>query len=80
MAKQVTIYSTPTCVYCEMAKAFFRKNKIKYKEIDVSKSEKAAHEMIEKSGQMGVPVIIVDKELIVGFNESRLRKALGLKG
>jgi glutaredoxin len=63
-----------------MAKDFFRKNNIKYKEIDVSRSDKAAEEMVEKSGQMGVPVITVEKEVIIGFDEKRLRKALGLKG
>lgn len=80
MVKSVTIYTTPTCVYCKMAKDFFRKNNIKYKEIDVSRSDKAAEEMVEKSGQMGVPVITVEKEVIIGFDEKRLRKALGLKG
>jgi len=80
MAKSVAIYTTPTCVYCRMAKEFFKKNNVKYKEIDVSSDDRAVQEMVEKSGQMGVPVITVDKEVIVGFNESKLRKALGLKG
>lgn len=75
----VKIYSTPTCPYCEMAKTFFKKNNIEFEEIDVSKDQKAAQEMIEKSGQMGVPVIDIDGKIIVGFNPQEIKKALGLK-
>lgn len=78
MAK-VKIYSTPTCPYCNLAKDFFKQNKIAYEEIDVGKDQKQAEHMVKISGQMGVPVIEVDKEVIVGFNEAKLRKALGLK-
>jgi len=76
--KSVKIYTTPTCPYCAMAKEFFKENKIKYEEIDVSENEDAAHEMIEKSGQMGVPVIEIDGEIIVGFNKEAIKKALRL--
>jgi len=75
MAK-VKIYSTPTCVYCKMAKEFFNKNKIKYEEYDVSKDEKARDEMIEKSQQMGVPVIEINGEIIVGFDKFRIEQLL----
>ena len=75
----VTVYSTPTCGYCKMAKEFLKENKIKYKEVDVSANEKAAQEMIKKSGQMGVPVIDVNGKLIVGFDKPALKKELGLK-
>lgn len=74
----VIIYTTPTCPYCGMAKNFFKRNNIKFKEIDVSKDYKAAHEMIEKSGQMGVPVIDIDGQIIVGFNRPAIEKALKL--
>jgi glutaredoxin-like YruB-family protein len=81
MAK-VIIYTTPTCVYCKMAKEFFKENKIDYLEIDVSSDEKGAKEMIEKSGQMGVPVIIIkdqEKEkIIVGFQKEEILKVLNL--
>ncbi|HKZ49879.1 MAG TPA: glutaredoxin family protein [Candidatus Nanoarchaeia archaeon] len=80
MAKSVTIFTTPACVYCKMAKEFFKKNKVTYRELDVSKDDKALNDMVDKSGQMGVPVITVDKEVIIGFDEAKLRKALGLKG
>ena len=72
----VKIYTTKFCPWCHRAKEFFKENKVKYKEIDVGSNFKAAEEMIEKSGQQGVPVIEVDKKIIVGFDESALRKAL----
>lgn len=74
----VKIYSTPTCVYCKMAKEFFAKNNIKYEEHNVAEDLKAREEMVQKSGQLGVPVIDVDGQVVVGFNEEVLRKMLGL--
>ena len=76
---QVIIYSTPTCVYCRMAKEFFRKNNVQYEEHDVAVDEKAREEMVQKSHQLGVPVIDVNGEIHVGFNRSELARALGLK-
>lgn len=78
MDKTVKIYSTPTCVYCKMAKEFFKKNNVNYQELNVAEDEKAREEMIQKSGQLGVPVIDIDGEIMVGFDEPTLRKALGL--
>jgi glutaredoxin-like YruB-family protein len=74
--KKVKIYTTPTCPYCEMAKEFFRENKIEFEEIDVSSNREAAMEMIEKSGQMGVPVIEIDDKIIVGFDIKAIKEAL----
>ena len=79
MAKSVTIYSTPTCPYCKMAKEYMKENNVEYKEVDVAADEKAAEEMIEKSGQMGVPVIDIGGEIIVGFDREAIKKALDLK-
>lgn len=79
---QVTIYSTPTCPYCKMAKQFFKEHGVAYKEIDVSSDMKAAEEMIAKSGQMGVPVISITnggEKIIVGFNREAMKKALKLQ-
>ncbi|MGB7957984.1 MAG: Uxx-star family glutaredoxin-like (seleno)protein [Minisyncoccia bacterium] len=78
MAK-VTIYSTPTCVYCKMAKEFFKENNVPYEEIDVAADAKARNEMFEKSRQMGVPVIDIDGEITIGFDKGTLKKALGIK-
>jgi glutaredoxin-like YruB-family protein len=77
--KKVEMYSTPTCHYCNLAKDFFDKNKIKYTVYNVSVDLAKRKEMIEKSGQMGVPVIIVDGELVMGFDEDRLKGLLGIK-
>ena len=74
----VTVYSTPTCPYCKMTKEFLASKKIKYKDVNVADDKAKAQEMIEKSGQMGVPVIDVDGKLIIGFDKAGLEKALGL--
>ncbi len=75
---QVRIYTTPSCVYCKMAKEFFGKNKIEYEEKDVAVDAAARDEMIQKSGQFGVPVIEIDGKFIIGFDQPRLKEALGL--
>lgn len=75
----VTIYSTPSCVYCRLAKQYFKENNVDFQEIDVAADQQKAEEMIEKSGQLGVPVIEIDKEVIVGFDKPKIQKALGLK-
>jgi glutaredoxin-like YruB-family protein len=75
MAK-VIIYTTPVCPYCQMAKAFFKEHNVQYEEKDVSSDHDAVHEMIQKSGQLGVPVIDIDGEIIVGFDEEGIRSAL----
>ncbi|HLD76379.1 MAG TPA: glutaredoxin domain-containing protein [Candidatus Norongarragalinales archaeon] len=72
----VTIYSTPTCVYCRLAKDYFKQKGVDYKEIDVASDHAAAEQMVEKSGQLGVPVIDVDGKIIVGFDRPALEKAL----
>ena len=75
---QVTIYSTPTCVYCKLAKAYFKENGVKYTEFDVASDHEKAEQMIERSGQMGVPVIEIDGKIIVGFDKPSIKQALGL--
>jgi glutaredoxin 3 len=72
----VKIYTTKTCPYCTMAKDFFKKNNIKYQEIDVSSDRQAAQEMVHKTGQMGVPVIEIGDKLIVGYNKEAIMKLL----
>ena len=78
----VLIYSTPSCGYCKMAKEFFKENNIKYEEKDVAENEIAAQEMMDKSQQMGVPVIIIEKEgkenMVVGFDKKKLTELLEL--
>jgi len=78
MDKKVTIYSTPTCPFCIRAKQFLKDNGILFEDIDVSSDQAKAQEMIKKSGQMGVPVIDIDGELIVGFDKEKIKEALGI--
>jgi len=74
--KKVVIYSTPTCPVCKRAKAYLSQKEISYTEYNVATDKEKAHEMIHKSGQMGVPVIIVDDQLVVGFNQTKLDELL----
>jgi len=77
MAK-VTIYITPTCVYCKMTKEFFKKHNIAYEEKDVSVDDKAREEMAAKSGQLGVPVVDIDGKIIAGFDKEAIKELLKL--
>lgn len=76
--KQVKIYTTPTCPYCVRAKQFLQENNIDFESIDVSTNQVAAEEMVRISGQMGVPVLDIDGQIIVGFDKERIKQALGL--
>jgi len=71
---EVTIYTTPTCPWCHRAKAWLRDKKIRYREIDITSDRSGLDEMVNISGQTGVPVIVVGGEVIVGFNQSRLNE------
>lgn len=73
---KVTIFTTPTCHFCKMAKVFFQNNGVDYEEHDVQADLKAREQMLRESGQMGVPVIKVDNEIVIGFDEERLRELL----
>lgn len=72
----VKIYTTPTCIYCRMAKEFFKKNNVAYEEHNVAEDTKAREEMVQKSHQLGVPVIDIDGEIIVGFDRDTLGRLL----
>tara|TARA_Y100000310_G_scaffold345146_1_gene462183 strand:+ start:4902 stop:5138 length:237 start_codon:yes stop_codon:yes gene_type:complete len=78
MAK-VKIYTTSTCPYCDMAKQYMKENKINYEEVNVESDEKATQDLVEKSGQMGVPVLEIGKKIIVGFDKEAIEKALKKK-
>lgn len=75
---EVKIYSTPACPYCKMAKQFFKETNVAYVDIDVSLNQMAAQEMIQKSGQLGVPVIEIDGQVVVGFDKPRIKELLGI--
>lgn len=81
--KTVAIYSTPTCHYCQLAKEFFKENNVEYTEYNVAEDTDKRKEMVDVTGQMGVPVIMVmeegkDPETVIGFNEDKLRSILDL--
>jgi glutaredoxin-like YruB-family protein len=77
--KKVIIYSTPTCHFCSLAKDYFKENNIPFDEFNVASDLAKRKEMVEKSGQLGVPVITIDDEVIVGFDKPKIDQALGLK-
>lgn len=79
MEKNVKIYSTKTCHFCKDVKNFLTENKIEYQTIDVGESLSDRKDMIELSGQMGVPVTVINDKVIVGFNKDALKKALDIK-
>jgi glutaredoxin-like YruB-family protein len=78
MEKTVKIYSTPTCPWCIRTKQFLKDNNITFEDVDVSSNQQAAEEMLRKSGQMAVPVLEIDGQIIIGFDKERIRAALGL--
>ena len=78
MAREVKIYTTPTCPYCKMAKKFLDDNGIKYQEFDIAKDKAAREEMKNKCNSLAVPTICIDNEVLVGFDEWQLKEKLGL--
>jgi glutaredoxin 3 len=73
---KIKVYSTDTCPYCIMAKDFFKEKNIAFEEINVAEDKEGAKEMVEKSGQMGVPVIDIDGKIIMGFDKAKIESAL----
>lgn len=73
------LYTTPTCVYCGSLKKYFAEKNIQYQEIDVSKDEKELEKMVQISGQMGVPVLDIDGNVVIGFDKAKIDELLNLK-
>jgi len=79
--KKVEIYSTESCHFCHMAKEYFKEHNVPFTDYNVGTDTAKRAEMIDKSGQMGVPVIVIDdKDLIIGFNEKKLAELIGIEG
>lgn len=76
---RVIIFTTPTCGFCNAAKGYFRKQHIRFREVDVSRDASAARDMQRRSGQMGVPVIDIGGKIVVGFDRAKIDSLLGLK-
>ncbi|MCF7845421.1 MAG: glutaredoxin family protein [Candidatus Pacebacteria bacterium] len=77
--KNIRVFSTPTCVYCIVLKKWLDEKGVSYDEVDVSQDEEAQKEMVQKTGQMGVPVIMIDEEVVVGFDKERIAKILNIQ-
>ncbi|MFH1448122.1 MAG: glutaredoxin domain-containing protein [Candidatus Micrarchaeota archaeon] len=73
----VKVYSTPTCPYCNMAKSYLKEHDIQFTEVDVAADQDAAKQIVEKTGQMGVPVIEIDGKYVIGFDKDALKKEIG---
>ncbi len=75
---KVKVYSTPTCPFCSRVKESLKQNNVDFEEIDVSSSQEKAQEMVNVSGQMGVPVVQIEDEIVVGFDKDKIKSLLGL--
>jgi glutaredoxin-like YruB-family protein len=76
--KNIRIFTTPTCIYCNNLKKFLRERSIGFEEIDVLKNREALEEMVQRSGQMGVPVVDIDGEIVVGFDKQKISELLNI--
>lgn len=76
--KKVKVFSTPTCPYCHMAKDYLKDKKVEFEDVDVSKDQALAMQMVEKSGEMGVPQLWIDDEVVIGFNKPVIDQLLSL--
>ncbi len=76
---KVVIFTSPTCSFCNAAKRYFREKKIRFTDVDVTRDHRAAHDMVRRTGQTGVPVILINNRPIVGFNKPRINQMLNIK-
>lgn len=79
MTKLVKVYGTPTCPYCVRLKQFLKDNNVVFEDVDVAGDQQAGEEMVKKSGQMGVPVLDIEGEIIVGFDKDKIKQSLGIQ-
>ena len=79
-AHRVLVFTTPSCPWCNRAKAYLRQRRVPFREVDVSRDAAAARDLVRRSGQMGVPVIEIDGRPVVGFDRPQIDRLLGLRG
>ena len=77
---KVIVFTTPTCSWCRRVKDYFRQKGIRFREVDVVRDQSAARDMMRRTGQMGVPVVLIDNRPIVGFNKEKINALLGIRG
>ena len=75
---RVVMFTTPTCSYCRKAKQYFRKKSVPFRDVDVSRDQAAARDMVRRSGQQGVPQIQIGREVVIGFDRPKIDRLLGL--
>ena len=76
---KVIVFSTPTCTFCTQAKRYFKEKNIRFTDVDVSKDQSAARDMMRRTGQMGVPVILINNKPIIGFDRNKINQILNIK-
>lgn len=76
---KIIVFSTPTCTYCTQAKRYLREKNIRFTDVDVSRDQSAARDMMRRTGQMGVPVILIDNKPILGFDRNKINQMLNIK-
>ena len=76
---KVIVFSTPTCSFCHQAKRYFREKNIRFRDVDISKDQQAAADMHRRTGQSGVPVILINNRPVVGFDKNKINQLLGIK-
>ncbi len=76
---KVIVFSTPTCTFCSQAKRYFRERNIHFTDVDISKDQSAARDMMRRTGQMGVPVILINNKPIIGFDKNKINQMLNIK-
>ncbi|MCB4791603.1 MAG: NrdH-redoxin [Elusimicrobia bacterium] len=79
MSRVIKVYSTSTCPYCATVKEFLKKNNVLFEDINIGNDAQKAREMMDKSGQLGVPVIDIDGKIIIGFDKEEIKKELNIK-
>lgn len=77
---RVVLFTTPTCSWCRKVKSYLKENQIRFKDIDVSRDQRAAKDMVRMTGQMGVPVVLINNKPIVGFDKAQIDRLLGIRG
>ena len=76
---KVIVFTTPTCSFCRAAKQYFNEKRVRFTEVDVSRDQRAAEDMLRRTGQTGVPVILINNKPIVGFDKPKINQLLGIK-
>ena len=76
---KIIVFSTPTCSFCNQAKRYFREKNIRFTDVDVSRDQSAARDMMRRTGQMGVPVILINNKPIIGFDRPKINQMLNIK-